>query len=206
MQRFILRQNIRRYGELIPLETDPRRRKLLLDLLASARRELSLLESVSRGLAPGVWLSPPERGLCAGSRRALARFQRDFESSPSPHLLLDPGPGLHIVDINRAYASATMTSPAKIAGERLFEVFPDNPDDPAADGVSNLFTSLKTAAETKSPDEMAVQRYDVRDASGRFVLRYWKPVNTPILNDEGELLFLLHHVEDVTAQTARNRH
>ena len=206
MQRFILRQNIRRYGELIPLETDPRKRELLLDLLASARRELSLIESASRGLAPGVWLSPPERGLCAGSRQALARFRDDFEGSLSPHLLLDPGPGLHIVDINGVYASATMISPSKVAGERLFEVFPDNPEDPAADGVSNLFASLKTAVETKRPHEMAVQRYDVRDGSGRFVVRYWKPVNTPILNDGGELLFLLHHVEDVTAETGRNRH
>lgn len=99
-----------------------------------------------------------------------------------------------------------MISPAKVAAERLAEVFLDNPDDPAADGVSNLFASLKTAAQTKRPHEVAVQRYDVRDASRQFVLRYWKPVNTPILNDAGELLFLLHHVEDVTAETTRSRH
>lgn len=50
---------------------------------------------------------------------------------------------------------------------------------------------------------MAVQRYDIRDASGTFLERYWQPINTPIHDAHGELVFLLHHVEDVTEQMAR---
>lgn len=42
-----------------------------------------------------------------------------------------------------------------------------------------------------------IQRYDVRYASGHFVERYWQPVNTPIFDAKGRLVYLLHHVEEV---------
>jgi hypothetical protein len=58
--------------------------------------------------------------------------------------------------------------------------------------------SLETAARTGRTHEMSLQRYDVRDAGGAFVTRFWKPEDTPIFDDQSRLLFLLHHVEDVT--------
>ena len=104
----------------------------------------------------------------------LSQFQREFENSPLLYLILDPRPGLHIIDINGAYAQATMTTRAVVAGERLFNVFPDNPDDPFADGVSNLYASLRSAAETGRPHAMQIQRYDLRHPNGKFVERYWR--------------------------------
>jgi PAS domain-containing protein len=115
-------------------------------------------------------------------------------------MLLDPGPGLQIVDVNDAYASATLTRRADVVGKSLFEIFPDNPEDEFADGVSNLYASLRTVAQTGQPHAMAVQRYDIRDTSGQFVERHWQPINTPIHDAEGHLIFLLHHVEDVTEE------
>lgn len=55
------------------------------------------------------------------------------------------------------------------------------------------------------PHAMAVQKYDipVRDGDG-FEERYWKPLNTPVLRD-GELVALIHHVEDVTADMIHRR-
>ena len=45
---------------------------------------------------------------------------------------------------------------------------------------------------------MAVQRYDIQDAAGRFTTRYWSPKNIPVLGSDGEIEFVLHRVEDVT--------
>ncbi|MDA9473789.1 hypothetical protein XI03_04515 [Bradyrhizobium sp. CCBAU 65884] len=115
-------------------------------------------------------------------------------------MLLDPGPGLVIVDVNDAYAAATLTSRAEIVGRSLFEMFPDNPDDPLADGVSNLYSSLRIVGETGRAHAMAIQRYDIRDPGGTFVERHWQPINSPIHDTTGHLVYLLHHVEDVTAQ------
>ncbi|PDT79611.1 hypothetical protein CO675_02015 [Bradyrhizobium sp. C9] len=128
-----------------------------------------------------------------------SRFQREFETAVTPLLLVDPRPGLHIVESNHAYAAATMIDPSKVAGEKMFDVFPDNPDDPLADGVANLFASLRTVAQTGQPHAMAIQRYDVRSPNGGFVERYWQPLNSPVLNEAGDLAFILHRVVDVTA-------
>src|SRR4029077_10163893 len=63
-----------------------------------------------------------------------------FEAAPGPYLILTPD--LVIAAVNEAYLRATMTRREEIVGRGLFDVFPDNPDDPAATGVRNLRVSL----------------------------------------------------------------
>ncbi len=123
-------------------------------------------------------------------------FQALFQAAPSPYLVL--GPELDIVAVSDAYLAATMTGRADILGRHLFDVFPDNPDDPAADGVRNLRASLVRVLERRVPDTMAVQKYDIRRPDGSFEERHWSPVNTPVLDDRGQLRFIIHRVEDVT--------
>lgn len=118
-------------------------------------------------------------------------------------MLLDPGPGLRIVDVNDSYARATMTGREYVNGKPLFEIFPDNPDCASADGVNNLYASLEIAARTGRPHTMPIQRYDVRDPNGHFVERYWSPTNTPLFDEDQHLAYLLHHVEDVTSDVCR---
>jgi hypothetical protein len=65
-------------------------------------------------------------------------------------------PDLTIVAVSNAYLQATMTSREDILGRRLFDVFPDNPDDPAASGVRNLQASLSRVLESRAADAMAV--------------------------------------------------
>jgi PAS domain-containing protein len=168
-------------------------------LLLSAERDLAYINADETGVRPRVslrWVA----GASSGASERVTEYWRGVENSAHPYLLLDPGPGLHIVNVNDAYARATMTTRSAIAGRSLFEVFPDNPADPTADGVNNLFNSLQIAAETGCPHEMAIQRYDVRDLRGNFVERHWRPINSPVHDDNGNLICLLHHVEDVTAE------
>ncbi len=125
-------------------------------------------------------------------------FRLLFESAPGLYLVLTPD--LRIVAVSDAYLAATMTRRGDIVGKNLFEVFPDNPDDPAATGERNLRASLETVLSTKKPHTMAVQKYDIRrpDAEGGgFEERYWSPVNSPVLAGE-RLTHIIHRVEDVT--------
>ena len=87
-------------------------------------------------------------------------FQHLFEAAPGCFLVLDPR--LRIVAVSDAYLQATMTQRDAIVGRPLFEVFPDNPDDPDANGVGNLSASLARVARDLAPDTMAVQHYDIR--------------------------------------------
>jgi signal transduction histidine kinase len=126
-------------------------------------------------------------------------FQVLFESAPGLYLVLTPE--LKIVAMSDAYLRATMTEREKILGRGVFEVFPDNPDDPTATGVSNLRASLERVIRNKVVDAMAVQKYDIQrpeSEGGGFEQRYWSPVNSPVLGPDGELAFIIHRAEDVT--------
>jgi len=164
----------------------------------SAERELAILDSTQSGAET----SPLEtqRRKLFDAQAVRQQFQPELDNSPHPYMLLDPGPGLRIVDINEAYAQATFTTRSDLAGKSLFEVFPDNPGDEFADGVSNLFASLRIVVQTGQAHAMAVQRYDIRTPEGNFIERHWQPINTPIHDIDKHLIFLLHHVEDVTQE------
>jgi PAS domain-containing protein len=202
VDRWIHEQNLERFKRFLALETDPRSRRTLQSMIAQTGRELALLNAAVSG-AGGA--PRPACGRRSQDARLISQVQRDLEASPQLYLLLDPGPGLHIVEANAAYAAATMTDPLVVAGQRMFDVFPDNPDDPLADGVSLLLRSLRIAAATGLRHRMKIQRYDIRNADGLFVERYWRPRNIPLLSDEGRLLYLLHHVEDVTQEVLAER-
>lgn len=126
-------------------------------------------------------------------------FQALFESAPGLYLVLTPD--LTILAVSDAYLRATMTKRGEILGRHLFDVFPDNPDDPTATGVSNLRASLNRVVQNRSSDAMAVQKYDIRrpeSGGGGFEERHWSPVNSPVLGAKGEVAYIIHHVEDVT--------
>ena len=126
-------------------------------------------------------------------------FRLLFESAQGLYLVLNPG--LKIIAVSDAYLRATMTERRKIIGKGLFEVFPDNPDDPAATGVRTLRASLENVLRTRRSDSMAVQKYDIRrpqSDGGGFEERHWSPVNSPVLNPAGEVIYIIHRVEDVT--------
>jgi formate hydrogenlyase transcriptional activator len=130
---------------------------------------------------------------------AAPDFQMLFQSVPGLYLVL--ASDLTIVAVSDAYLRATMTQREEILGRGIFEVFPDNPDDPAATGVSNLRASLQRVLQGKVSDTMALQKYDIRkpqSEGGGFEERYWNPVNTPVLGPNQEIAYIVHRVEDVT--------
>jgi two-component system sensor histidine kinase EvgS len=126
-------------------------------------------------------------------------FKTLFESVPGLYLVLDCD--FHIVAVSDDYAHATMTRRENIIGCGIFDVFPDNPNDPAADGVRNLQASLMSVRVTRKAHAMAIQKYDIRKPEaegGGFEERYWSPLNSPVFNADGSLAYIIHRVEDVT--------
>jgi len=126
-------------------------------------------------------------------------FRTLFEAAPGLFLVL--APNYTIVAVSDAYLAATMTARAEIVGRGLFEVFPDNPDDPSANGAGNIRQSLDKVRATGRPDSMAVQKYDVRRPAaegGEFEERFWSPQNWPVLDAAGRLIYIINRVEDVT--------
>jgi PAS domain S-box-containing protein len=134
-------------------------------------------------------------------------FRRFFESAPGLFLVLTPE--LRIVAASDAYLRATMTERDAIVGRLLFEVFPDNPDMPQAEGTRHLRASLERVLKTRTADAMAVQRFDIRCSAGEgggFEERFWSPINAPVFDARGELCHIIHRVEDVTEYVLHKQH
>ena len=75
-----------------------------------------------------------------------ADFRALFESAPGPYLVLTPE--FEIVGVSDAYLVATMTSRPALLHRQMFEMFPDNPADPNADGV---LVCKESASERPEP-------------------------------------------------------
>ncbi|MFJ9776175.1 SpoIIE family protein phosphatase [Kitasatospora sp. NPDC101157] len=148
-------------------------------------------------------------GIPAAGRQGTAGevdFAALFAATPSPYLVINPG--LTIVGVNEAYCRVTGRTREDLLGQYLFDAFPDNPADRDADGVRNLSASLERVLASREPDTMAVQKYDIPIAGqpGAFEERWWSPVNTPVFGADGQVAWVIHRVEDVTAFIRARRH
>ena len=126
-----------------------------------------------------------------------------FQAAPGAYLVLAAAPDFPIVAATDSYLSRVRRRRDEIMGRGIFEVFPDNPsgsEGPSARAVKN---SLERVIRTGRPHELPVLRYDIRRPEregGGWEERYWKTVNTPVSGADGEIAYVLHHAEDITAR------
>jgi PAS fold len=95
-----------------------------------------------------------------------------------------------------AYVKAAQKPRAEFMDKVIYEIFPDNPLNHGA-GPSSLKASLERVVEKGKADSMGVIRYDVEQPGGEFMERWWRPVNTPVLDGAGRTLYIIHYVEDI---------
>ncbi|MFE0516192.1 PP2C family protein-serine/threonine phosphatase [Streptomyces sp. NPDC058964] len=121
-----------------------------------------------------------------------------FQALPGMVALLTPE--LVYADANEDFLRMSGRKREDVVGRYLFDVFPDNPNDGTASGMRSLKASLLRVLATGERDTMALERYDVevRERPGHWEERYWSPVNAPVLGPDGEVVLLVHRVEEVT--------
>ncbi|ARS36770.1 PAS domain-containing protein [Pontibacter actiniarum] len=124
-----------------------------------------------------------------------------FRALPGLYVIITPE--LVIQDATDAYLRTTLASRENVTGRYFFEVFPNNPATPDLDSAHNFEHSLRHVLEHRQEHVMEILRYDIpRPASqgGGFEERYWSPSNKPVLDEEGNLLCILHEARDITEQ------
>ncbi|HEY2789467.1 MAG TPA: ATP-binding protein [Gaiellales bacterium] len=136
----------------------------------------------------------------AESSSASIDFKALFEAAPGLFLVLDPE--FRIVAASDAYLAAVMARREDILGRGIFEAFPADPDDDSQVAREGLVRrSLERVRDTGASDTLSVQRHDLRrpDSDGGGVdVRYWSPVNSPVLDEWRRVRYVIHRVEDVT--------
>ncbi|CAN5375686.1 hypothetical protein BH10PSE18_BH10PSE18_01970 [soil metagenome] len=122
-------------------------------------------------------------------------FDHLFNASPNPYLVMSPT--FVILGANRAYLDVTGRTLPEIADRSIFDAFPS--DD--AENALLLRESLERVVRLRSRDELPLIRYGLyhETASGRvFEERFWSATHTPLLDESGEVRYVLQHTEDVS--------
>lgn len=122
-----------------------------------------------------------------------------FKQSPAVSLVMDTN--FKIVTVTDNYLKATMTTRETIIDKNIFDIFPDNPQERLPKSTTSLRTSLNRVLKNKMADEMNYIQYDIQkpvSKEGGFEERYWRIINSPILDTNNNITHIIQHIEDVT--------
>jgi signal transduction histidine kinase len=123
-------------------------------------------------------------------------YELIFESLPGMYYLLRPD--FTIAAVSDVFLRATMTTREILIEKYLFDVFPENPAENGARGEASMRSSLKYVLDHKIAHTMAVLKYDIRTPDGKYETRYWSPLNQPVLDENKNIIYIIHQVKDVT--------
>ncbi|MBU2396366.1 MAG: PAS domain-containing protein, partial [Alphaproteobacteria bacterium] len=121
-----------------------------------------------------------------------------FDASPNPYVLLTPD--LRIAGVNKAYLEVTNSQRDAILNRPLFAAFDSGPGEEAPENVRQVKASLEKARDTRQQDHLALVHFSIptRNGDGEFEDRFWSATHTPMLDDQGEVAFILQHTTDIT--------
>lgn len=116
-----------------------------------------------------------------------------FASAPSPYVLLDAD--LRIVWANDTYLKVTGRTLDTLINRVITEAFPA-----PADSVSDqmLRGSLRRVLETGKTDHLPLIPYPIERAPGQFDDCFWSATHTPVLDEQGDVTYILQNTIDVT--------
>ncbi|MGF1923030.1 MAG: PAS domain S-box protein [Bacteroidia bacterium] len=126
-------------------------------------------------------------------------YKAIFNHSQAAMLIVSPDECYTMLDVNEAYLLATNTTREDLVGKSVFAVFPANPTDEVSKNIERTYYSFEQAVKTNKPHTMSNYRYDIPvRGTTDFEERYWTTTNTPILADDGEVIYFIHSPTDVT--------
>lgn len=133
-----------------------------------------------------------------GERSAYIRL---FDTLAGHNLLLEANPPhFTILAATPQRLRDVGMSKEDVIGKPLFEAHPGNAADPTDNGANNLRSSLDHVMRYREIHQLPVQRYDLTDEQGGYSEKYWRASNRPVLNDAGEVAYIIHTAEEITTQ------
>jgi hypothetical protein len=128
-----------------------------------------------------------------------------FETRPGIGVVLLPdAPAYTIVAVSNDCLANIGMEKAAVVGKSHFDVFPFNPNLEDTES-QHLRTAFDWMLRHKIPQQLPLLRYDQVNSDGSFAEKYWKVSNAPVLDADGEVQYIIHTAEDVTAQVKAER-
>jgi PAS domain S-box-containing protein len=148
-----------------------------------AKEERILIDTIADQLGEFIGRNQAEEGLTEKSR-ILDAF---FTFTMTPLALLDKD--FNFIRVNEAYAAACDRDIAEFPGHNHFEFYP-HPENEAI---------FRRVLETRAPYQAIAKPFSFPDHP-EWGISYWDWTLTPLLDDKGEVEYLVFSLEDVTGR------
>ena len=130
-------------------------------------------------------------------------FKKSFESIAGINILIDTdGPNYTVLAVTQGLIDIQPDAFTRndIINKPFFEAFPQSADVTSLAGEDNIRSSFKYVINNKKQHTLNVQRYEVPNNNGGFTERWWSAVNNPVLNDDGEVIYIIQSSLEITEQ------
>ncbi|PTX18490.1 PAS domain S-box-containing protein [Pontibacter mucosus] len=126
----------------------------------------------------------------------MMNFEKLFASIPEALVVVAPEPDYPILAATDFYLKLTMRKREDIIGLKfLLEAYPERD---VSYEENKVRKSLDKALSTRQVDYLDVIRYDLVKPDGTYDVRYWEASHTPVLDGQGQVLYIIQHTSDVT--------
>ncbi len=126
-------------------------------------------------------------------------FRQIVERSTERLLVLRADADFSVVTASDAYLHGARARREDVVGRPLAAALAACAHPPSARDELDLRASLARAIDSRAPDTMPIQSFGAATgSSGGHEQRCWRPVNTPVIGDDGQVHYLVHRVDDAT--------
>ncbi|WP_372916993.1 PAS domain S-box protein [Salegentibacter sp.] len=137
----------------------------------------------------------------------ILNYKNLFSVFPFPCLLLDTSTdSISIIDVNKLYEETTGIKKDSLIGLELLEAF--NRNEKIDSGFNVLLKdSINKTLNSGEPQKMERIHYDLlNEETGEWEMRFWDNQNIPVLDENGQVEYILHCIKDVTEEeTSKKR-
>ncbi len=126
-------------------------------------------------------------------------YQEVFRSLPENFLLIAPNPEATILDNTDSHVAVSLKSREDAVGKPFFEAYPASDES----GAAQIRESHEHVRRYLEPHTMPLIRYDLArpaEQGGGLEEFYWQATHYPIVNEQGELQYILQRTQNVTEQ------
>ena len=95
-----------------------------------------------------------------------------------------------------AFLAATMRRREDVIGCGIFDAYPYHPE--GAGAAALLRASFEHVLASHESERMPDVRSDIARPDGIFEERWWRPINSPVLDQDGMVEAIIHTADDVT--------